>query len=1207
MNTSQQSFAQSRRAFLRAAATVVVALFVAPGPAPAAVADASPSTNILYKTGAALSDYERERCVLDVYAPASRTGFPTLVWFHGGGLTGGSKDDGGTKKMARSLAQAGIGVVVPSYRLSPKAKYPAYIEDAAAAVAWTRAHIAEYGGDAGWLFIGGHSAGGYLTLMLGLDAHYLQDLGVAPSAIAGLIPVSGQTMTHYTVREERGLGKCTVTADTAAPVYFARKDTPPMLVLYADHDMPARAEENAYLVALLKWAGNKRVEGLQIADRTHGSIAGRIADEGDPARKAMLEFMNPPGLPARAAPAALEEGFRDVPVADRPWAYWWWLNGHVDRETITRDIEAMRRVGFGGLLMFDARGYWDDQGHLLLPKPKMEFMSPEWRELVTFGIREAARAGLEVSVNLSSCAGALKGPWPVGADAPKRLICQVTPLPGGARADTVLKNPDRAHFWNVATYAVQCDGAAPAGGGEWANAGDGLYTMAATSGKRTDGQQETELRATRATVELTDKVDAQGRLVWDVPPGQWALVRFGYTTIDGHEYDVDVLDAQAVTGHFNRMGRVLLEDVGALAGKTLTHFYSVSWEGAVPTWTGSFEQDFAKYRGYDIRPWLPVLAGFAVKRPEESRRFMSDYRRARNEVFRDHFYGTMMELSHRNGLQWHSESGGPWVRLPAVFGEADQLSFLARNAMQQGEFWHMGNSDRTGRHMSRPQAMAAHTYGRKLAAAEAFTHMVRHWSPYPAILKRSGDESFCDGVNQLVWHTFTCSPREFGLPGSEYFAGTHINPKVTWFEQAAPFVRYLGRCQYLLRQGLFVADVCAYTGDIPYQHWGHFTTNWSATATMTLPRGHGYDLVTTEVLLERLQVRDGNLVLPDGMSYRILAVDLDDDQVSPAALRKIEALRKAGACVVFGKRKPQRTPGLAAGDAEVRSSGERLWAGTPTLAEALQNKGLPPDFEGPFDYTHRRDGATEIYFVAGTGTAECVFRVSGKQPELWNPVSGTIETEVGWQATADGRTRLTLELPQDGSMFVVFRHPGQPRPAVPPPPPTALMSLEGAWKVSFQAGRGAPEQAVFDPLVAWDKHPDSGIKFFSGTATYRKTFALTAEQAAQRVRLQLGTVLCLARVRVNGQDLGVVWTDPWSVELTGALKPGSNELEIEVTNTWVNRLIGDAALPPERRITRSNVTLQAGKRTLKAYQGYASEDPLMTSGLLGPVRLERLP
>ena len=255
-----------------------------PGPGPA-------QTNVAYRSDASPDAYECERCRLDVYLPPGGSGFATLVWFHGGGLTAGSKDGKETRAIAQSLARAGVAVVVPNYRLSPKVKYPAYIEDAAAAVAWTRTHVADLGGDPARVYVGGHSAGGYLTLMLAMDARYLAACGQPPGSVAGWIPVSGQTMTHFTVREERGIGKFTIVADEAAPVYHARKDPMRMLVLWADRDMTARAEENAYFVALMKGAGCPNVAGLCIPDRDHGSVARKIAEDDDPARRAMLEFM----------------------------------------------------------------------------------------------------------------------------------------------------------------------------------------------------------------------------------------------------------------------------------------------------------------------------------------------------------------------------------------------------------------------------------------------------------------------------------------------------------------------------------------------------------------------------------------------------------------------------------------------------------------------------------------------------------------------------------------------------------------------------------------------------------------------------------------------------------------------------------------------------------------------------------------------------
>ncbi len=276
------------------AALLSLLIFLArplPLPADESAAQKPPGADIAYKTGDKLTEYETQRCKLDLYLPPGGKNFATLVWFHGGALKAGSKDGGETPKIARALASDGIAVASVNYRLSPKATYPAYLEDSAAAVAWVRSHISEHGGDPAKVFISGHSAGGYLTLMLAMDARWLKPHGLTPDSFAGYIPLSGQTMTHYTVREERGIGKETIVADEAAPVFYCRKDTPPMLVLAADHDMAARSEENEYLVAVLKGAGNKRVIFRQIPDRTHGSIAINIPKTDDPVRKAILEFI----------------------------------------------------------------------------------------------------------------------------------------------------------------------------------------------------------------------------------------------------------------------------------------------------------------------------------------------------------------------------------------------------------------------------------------------------------------------------------------------------------------------------------------------------------------------------------------------------------------------------------------------------------------------------------------------------------------------------------------------------------------------------------------------------------------------------------------------------------------------------------------------------------------------------------------------------
>ncbi len=693
----------------------------------------------------------------------------------------------------------------------------------------------------------------------------------------------------------------------------------------------------------------------------------------------------------------------------------------------------------------------------------------------------------------------------------------------------------------------------------------------------------------------------------------------------------------------------------------MTHFYSVSWEGAAPTWSLGLDREFAKYRGYPPLSYLPVLAGWTVTSPEVSERFVRDYHKTLGDCFMNNFYGTLRELCHQAGLKWHSESGGPWTRTLPTFQHADQLAFLGRNDMPQGEFWY------SGRAMNRPPAMAAHIYGLPRAATEAFTHMVKHWSAYPAALKPFADAAFCDGVNHFIWHTFSASPAEFGKPGIEYFAGTHVNPNVTWWEQAGGILTYLARCQFLLRQGRFVADVCCYTGDNAYLHWGR-GEQWIAKPSLTLGRGYTYDLINTEVLLDRAKVDGGDLVLPDGMRYRLLAVDLADETATPEALKKIIALAEAGATVVLGQGRPQRTAGLSEYpncDNEIRELAAKLWgqadapaqhAGRRSLGrglvitgtaldDVLRTAGILPDFEGSGDYIHRRLDGGDVYFVTGNGPSEGTFRVAGREPELWDPATGRIRDAVCWRTTDDGRTTVPIQLAKNGSVFVVFRKPAQPQrlAALTAPEgsleidgrsdagvrvrlwqngsfsltatpdkkiniaasqlPTAL-TLAGPWQVRFAPGWGAPESAVFDELTAWDKHPNAGIKYFSGTATYRQTFRLDDAQAGGLVRLQLGEVRHIARVRLNGRDLGVVWTDPWTVDLTGVARAGENQLEIDVTNLWVNRLIGDAALPPEKRLTKTNVALYPDDRKLRAFQGFTARDPLATSGLLGPVRLE---
>jgi len=550
-----------------------------------------------------------------------------------------------------------------------------------------------------------------------------------------------------------------------------------------------------------------------------------------------------------------------------------------------------------------------------------------------------------------------------------------------------------------------------------------------------------------------------------------------------------------------------------------------------------------------------------------------------------------------------------------------------------------------------------------LISIEAFTHMDYHWSKYPAYLKYFADKNFIDGANRFIWHTFTSFPSEIGKPGYEYFAGTHFNPNVTWWRESGSFTGYLGRCQYLLTKGYYVADACVYISDKNYARWGR-GENWGNNPTLSLNEGYKYDLVNTDVLLNRLSVDEkGSLILPDGMNYKLLIVDIQDTVIPFEALQKIYDLVKTGATVILGKNQPQAAPGLRnypEADNKVSRLTNKLWgeksnkprkrsvgkgeiySGT-NISTVLKNMHILPDFEGPFEYIHRRSEDSDIYFLSGTGEGECVFRVNGYKPEFWDPVGGRIEEAIGYHFTEDGRTRVPVYLPENGSTFVIFRELPDKDHIVSVKGPSngfevkasdvnmmqlcfwkngdyrlkfsnnktrkiniaglSARELKGPWELQFPSGWGVPEKAEFQKLIPWNEHPDEGIRYFSGTATYYKKFRLGGSQARIPAYIALGKVYNIARVRLNEKDLGVIWTDPWTIDITKAMKKGENKLKIEITNTWFNRLVGDAGLPTEKRYTETNVRLVSERRDFQDYEAIAADDPLMPSGLVGPVRI----
>ncbi len=869
-------------------------------------------------------------------------------------------------------------------------------------------------------------------------------------------------------------------------------------------------------------------------------------------------------LACGAGAAEWEDGFADPPQTARPQAWWWWLNTPTSRAAITRDLEEMKAKGFSGCHLLDGgvapfgSNKWKQktvigetgiryehtgeyEGGTLQQAPEgMEMWSPAWREMVRFASLEAGRLGLEFGVFIGPAG--CGAPWVTPEYGQQELVWSATPVKGAGSLDQVLPRPGKKSAWyrDVAVIAVPANG------------------------------------VVREVIDLRDKMDGSGRLQWTAPQGAWTVLRFGQQptgrALKGAYY-IDHLSTEAFDRHWEHTVGLLLKEMTPAERKAFKYVECDSWEAGTPTWTKSFPEEFANRRGYDLLDYLPVLAGRTVKDETQSARFKYDYDLTIGDLIAENHYAYQRTVAHAHGLLSCAEAAGPHQV------QADLLKSVSRCDIAMGEFWmpspHRPTPEK--RLLVREAASAAHVYGMNRVFAESFTSVGPQWEESPFLMKAAADQAFCDGLNWICFHTFTHRPSVDDVPGLTHSAGTHFDRTVTWWDQSAPFITYLARCSYLLQQGLFVADVLMYRGDGIKAHGGPAREDGLKNPPASLGAGFDYDYCNNEVLLTRLDVKDGQLVLPDGMAYRVLVLP-EGQPLSPAAREKVEALKAAGATVVDDR----------------------------AIRERLARMGVGPDFEcsgvseqGVIDFIHRRSGDADLYFVASrwqpVERVVCSFRVSGKQPELWDPVTGTTR-ELPEFRQENGRTIVPLEFAPCGSAFLVFRKPvaaaaGRKNGVGLAP----VAELDGAWQVAFDPKWGGPAMATFESLVDWTQRPEPGIKYYSGKATYRQRFDAPAAALPSEggIYLDLGNVRELAAVRLNGVDLGVLWTKPFRVEISSVLKPTGNQLEIEVVNLWPNRLIGDEFLPEAERFTKTNI------------RKFTRQSALLPSGLLGPVRLLR--
>jgi hypothetical protein len=763
-------------------------------------------------------------------------------------------------------------------------------------------------------------------------------------------------------------------------------------------------------------------------------------------------------------------------------------------------------------------------------------------------------------------------------------------------------------------------------------------------------------------INLTDKVDANGQLNWNVPAGQWTILRIGHTSTGhtnatggaGSGLECDKFSPEAAKVQFdNWFGEAVRQGGPPLAKRVLKIFHIDSWECGSQNWSPVFAGEFKKRRGYDLLPYLPVIAGVPVQSADVSEKVLSDVRQTIAELLVDNFYGTMAKLAHAQGCTFTAESVAPTM-------VSDGMLHYQLADIPMGEFWF-----RSPTH-DKPNDMldaisGGHIYGKNIIQAEAFTELRLLWDEHPAMLKTMADRNFALGINRYVFHVNVHNPWLNRKPGMTLDGiGMFFQRDQTWWKPGKAWFDYIQRCQALLQQGHPVTDIAVFTGEETPRRAilpdrlvntlpGIFgvervkqekerlankgepvvssISDASHSANMALPenwidplRGYAYDSFNRDALLRLATVKNGRIILPGGESYAILvipgehAMSPDSGLMSPEVVKKLQQLVNDGATILINNQ-PMRAIGMS-DDAGVTQAGKQLFADAgkkgkvvigPYKKDTFDELGIARDFIAQENgqvakdiaWTHRRSSAFELYFIsnqqAEQRTINLSLRSTGYVPELWDPLTGEIHAINDWQVK-ERRTELSVSLAPNGSVFIILCKKatisggkGKNWPVQ-----GLAQTLAGAWNVKFDPKFSGPKDAItFNPLDDWSKRAESSIKYYSGAASYSQSFTWN-DSIQGEIWLDLGRVENLAEVYVNGRNCGVAWTWPYRVNITKALKKGANQLKIEVSNTWANRLIGDHALPEKERVTWTNAPYRLEGK------------PLLPAGLLGPVKLIRL-
>ncbi len=988
-------------------------------------------------------------------------------------------------------------------------------------------------------------------------------------------------------------------------------------------------------------------------------------------------------------PDIVREGFLNPPDSARPGVYWYFMDGNLNREAITADLESMKQAGIGYVLFLEV--------NVGVPRGKVDFLTEEWQELYKHAVRESERLGIRIVLGSGPGWAGSGGPWVTPAQSMSHLVSSDTMVTGPSvfKGRLSIPKPKKPFFGEESLtaelkkirdswYEDVVVLAFPTPETDYRISGideKALYYRAPytsqpgvlpfISAPAFFSDKKGSVIDQAKIVDITDKLNKDGSLNWTVPAGKWTIMRFGKRNngavtrpapAPGLGFEADKFDTASFNSHYDTYIGRLISKVRPGISKTgggWTMIHIDSWEMGSQNWSPHFREEFIKRRGYDPLFYLPVYSGRIVNSMELSERFLWDLRQTSSELIVENHAGHFRDLGKRSGFRLSIE---PYDMNPSA-----DLDLGGVADVPMCEFWSdgFGFNSTFGCFES---TSIAHVAGLPVVAAESFTaDSPEAWKKYPGNVKNQGDWAFCVGINRFFYHTFAHKPLPDkyrpGMTMGPY--GVHWDRGQTWWPMAEAYHKYITRCQFVLSQGKAVADILYLTPEGAPQVFLPPKSALDGTSFLPDRKGYSFDGVSPTFLMKYAAVRDKKIVFPGGASYQLLVLP-DVAAMTPELIATIGELVKNGA--VIAGNPPVKSPSLVnypLCDSLVKSETLAIW-GKEAIPEdltareygsgkifcgnklkdnksiirgikdslnlypeykitesILNNAGAKPDFisSGNIRYTHRSLEDKEIYFISNRSdqivSDTCIFRDGTENAEIWNPVTGEINS-IESLSTIDGATSVPVRLDSYQSCFIVFYRGKMPVTdknvkQVSQSEEKTFFTLEGPWNVSFDTVWGGPDHIVFNELADWSERPEEGIRYYSGQAVYTKSFDLPENQSINTELdyfLDLGVLKNLGRVKVNGHDLGILWTAPWQVNITGLLKEKGNQLEVEVVNLWINRLIGDEFQPwdgvedgkwPEWLLNGTN---RPTKRfTFTTHRFYGKNDPLSQSGLIGPVTI----